>query len=500
MDYDQQHVQQQQKVEEVVMTVKGKQPAYFPSLPTSTATKSDNNSNDSGPSSGSREESSSHSSRSKISLRINSIKKKNILSDLVKSFCDLNNFKLPSDPKVLETILLQPFCIKIPIESEVYEQWKREIIDINIDNYFVNGDLSGSTAAEFSAECVHALPRTMEAIDINRNVKDPSEITIDSLQPDVLVWVQDALVFKAEEKKDGDFNVVMEELRDKMKDWNLASCGNLPYLLSYGAVKENFQFFAITKDSNLMSISPRYNISTFAGGFKVLISTLNMFKCFLAAATLLPEVPFPFLKTFNRQSGASITFVSSDHIQKKIKNFEDYIYSDIETLQEVYKIIESCEYTVKAFSMPEVLVKKHIQELKTAIYQILKVLEIVYDSGYVHRDLSWENIWKDSHGRFIVGDWEHSGRLDNIPKFVIQWWAPELHNTPTSPYTDKADIYLVGNLLNTLDVLLSNEAVAFCSLLMKNNPNERPSAVNALQHQWFNKEIKNALFIALYST
>ncbi|CAJ0764787.1 3401_t:CDS:10 [Entrophospora sp. SA101] len=59
---------QQQKVEEVVMTVKGKQPAYFPSLPTSTATKSDNNSNDSGPSSGSREESSSHSSRSKISL------------------------------------------------------------------------------------------------------------------------------------------------------------------------------------------------------------------------------------------------------------------------------------------------------------------------------------------------------------------------------------------------------------------------------------------------
>ncbi|CAJ0864919.1 9963_t:CDS:2 [Entrophospora sp. SA101] len=422
-----------------------------------------------------------------IFIRINSIKKKNILSDLVKSFCDLNNFKLPSDPKVLETILLQPFCIKIPIESEVYEQWKREIIDINIDNYFVNGDLSGSTAAEFSAECVHALPRTMEAIDINRNVKDPSEITIDSLQPDVLVWVQDALVFKAEEKKDGDFNVVMEELRDKMKDWNLASCGNLPYLLSYGAVKENFQFFAITKDSNLMSISPRYNISTFAGGFKVLISTLNMFKCFLAAATLLPEVPFPFLKTFNRQSGASITFVSSDHIQKKIKNFEDYIYSDIETLQEVYKIIESCEYTVKAFSMPEVLVKKHIQELKTAIYQILKVLEIVYDSGYVHRDLSWENIWKDSHGRFIVGDWEHSGRLDNIPKFVIQWWAPELHNTPTSPYTDKADIYLVGNLLNTLDVLLSNEAVAFCSLLMKNNPNERPSAVNALQHQWFNK-------------
>ncbi|CAJ0910687.1 20893_t:CDS:2 [Entrophospora sp. SA101] len=224
---------------------------------------------------------------------INSMKKKNILSDLVKSFCDLNNFKLPSDPKVLETILLQPFCIKIPIESEVYEQWKREIIDINIDDYFVNGDLSGSTAAEFSAECVHALSRRMEgsefrliskfdniviniwetlktyqslAIDINRNVKDPSGITIDSLQPDVLVWVQDALVFKAEKKKDGNFSVVMEELRDKMKDWNLVSCGNLPYILSYGAVKENLQFFAITKDSNLMSISPRYNISTFAGG------------------------------------------------------------------------------------------------------------------------------------------------------------------------------------------------------------------------------------------
>ena len=92
---------------------------------------------------------------------------------------------------------------------------------------------------------------------------------------------------------------------------------------------------------------------------------------------------------------------------KIYKNFGDYIYSDIETLQEVYKIIESCEYAVKALSMPEVLVKKRgkkiiktyvvdiapvcfrqrpkdIEELKTAIYQILKVLEIVHDSGYVH--------------------------------------------------------------------------------------------------------------------
>ena len=109
------------------------------------------------------------------------------------------------------------------------------------------------------------------AIEINQNATDPSGITIDSLWPDVLVWVQDALVFKAEEKKDGNFSVVMEELRDKMKDWNLASCGNLPYLLSYGAVKENLQFFAITKDSNLTPISPRYNITTFAGGFKVLV-------------------------------------------------------------------------------------------------------------------------------------------------------------------------------------------------------------------------------------
>ena len=130
---------------------------------------------------------------------------------------------------------------------------------------------------------------------------------------------------------------------------------------------------------------------------------------------------------------------------------------------------------------------KDIQELKTAIYQVLKVLEIVHNSGYVHRDLRWENIWKDSYGRFIVGDWEHAGRLDKIPKFVIQWWAPELYNVPTPPYTDEADIYLVGGLLNTAGVLLLNEAVTFHSLLMKNDPDEHPSAVNALQHQWLNK-------------
>ncbi|CAG8554339.1 2061_t:CDS:1, partial [Funneliformis caledonium] len=39
-------------------------------------------------------------------------------------------------------------------------------------------------------------------------------------------------------------------------------------LLSYNAVKQNIQFLCHYSDSNLTSIPPRYNISTFAGGFK----------------------------------------------------------------------------------------------------------------------------------------------------------------------------------------------------------------------------------------
>ncbi|CAG8554071.1 12357_t:CDS:2 [Funneliformis mosseae] len=347
------------------------------------------------------------------------MKKKNILSDLVKSFCDLNNFEFPNDPKSLETIL-QP--------------------------------------AEFNAECVNAISKRMDgsefrliskfdnivinvwetlktyqslAIDIDRNVKDPSGITIDCQRPDVLVWFKMHWFLKQKRRR-----------------------------------THNIQFFVITKDSNLTSISPRYNISTFSGGIKVLITTLNMFKYFLAAAKLLPEVPFPFLKTFNRKSGASITFVSSDHIQKTIKNFEEYIYSDIETLQEVYEIIGSCEYAVKALSRPEVLEKKRGKRIiQTYVVNITPVCF-----------------------RQRPKNWEHAGRLNEIPTFIIQSWAPELHNIPTPPYTDKADIYLVGHLLNTVDVLLSENARKFRSFLTKNNPNDRPSAANALHHPWFNEQ------------
>ena len=153
-----------------------------------------------------------------------------------------------------------------------------------------------ATAGTFSARCIAAIPERLGgsenrliskydniianmweilkatqpiAIDIDRNVSDASGLTVESMRPDVLVWVRDTLIFKGEEKKDGNFDVVKDELREKMQDWNIATSGNLPYLLSYGAVREKVQFFAITKNASLVEISPQYDVSNFAGAFNV---------------------------------------------------------------------------------------------------------------------------------------------------------------------------------------------------------------------------------------
>ncbi|CAG8518291.1 12497_t:CDS:2 [Funneliformis mosseae] len=460
--------------------------------------------------------------------------KVNIRTRIVQAFCDSTGVEWPSEPAKLSSALLEPFHVKIPIETEVHKQWKSEA-GVIVDDYFVDADVEHSTAGTFGARCIAAIPEKLGgsenrliskydniianmweilkatqpiAIDIDRNVSDAPGLTVESMRPDVLVWVRDTLIFKGEEKKDGIFDVVKNELREKMQDWNIATSGNLPYLLSYGAVREKIQFFAITKNASLVEISPRYDVSNFSGAFNVLISALNMFKFFLTAATLLPDEGFPLMKILKRSNGTPISFISSTYVQKRIDRFDEYPYSSFDVLQRVYETVRLCEYAARAYQGPELLEKKRdkrklvsyvvhiepvcfrqqphdVRELKIALYHIFQVLVIIHNTGFVHRDLRWENIWKDSKGRYIVGDWEHAGRINEIPTFVLNWWAPELHTLPTPPYTDKADIFLVGSLLDTMSLLLSAEKLRLRSQLKFDNPDERPSAAVVLKHQWF---------------
>ena len=240
-----------------------------------------------------------------------------------------------------------------------------------------------------------------------------------------------------------------------------------------------------------------------------------MFKLFLAAATLLPDEGFPLMKVLKRSNGTSISFISTTYVQKRIDSFNEYPYSSFDILQGVYETVQLCEHAARAHRGPELLEKKrgkrklmtyivdiepvcfrqqppNVRELKIALYHIFQVLVIIHNAGFVHRDLRWANIWKDSKGRNIVGDWEHAGRINEIQTFVLSWWASELHTLPTPPYTDKADIFLVGSLLDKVSLLLSVEELKLRSQLKCDNPVERPSAAVVLKHQWFD-DIRDVL-------
>jgi len=107
-------------------------------------------------------------------------------------------------------------------------------------------------------------------LEIDRNVADPSGATIKCSRPDVVAWINGTLVFKAEEKNlRSEHNVAVNELSDKMEQWNYALYGQVPYILSYAGAQNFFQFFAITPNRGKSEISLTYDLNTYIGEYMV---------------------------------------------------------------------------------------------------------------------------------------------------------------------------------------------------------------------------------------
>lgn len=83
-------------------------------------------------------------------------------------------------------------------------------------------------------------------------------------------------------------------------------------------------------------------------------------------------------------------------------------------------------------------------------------------------------------GAFVLADYEHSGKADELPVFnPLVHWPPEC-KVQGAPYTRAADIYGVGMLLADAGPL-DGPARGFLARLTAEDASKRPSAFNILR-------------------
>ncbi|CAG8479941.1 6248_t:CDS:2 [Paraglomus occultum] len=284
----------------------------------------------------------------------------------------------------LKDLATAPFDKKIPIESVCYKKWKSMIGD-TVDNYFINGDANGTSGSSLSYKCQSALEQDYSGSEnvllsrydrlvrdiwcelsknlpfsflMDRNVMDYSGATVKNTRPDVMAWLNGALIFKAEEKQfAADKAVAEQELLAKMDFWNRSTYGRVPYILSYAAAANLVQFFAITRDMNRIDVSDVYDLQRFPGEFMTLVSSLNLFRVIVTFKNYLPErYAMPMYQEVRRKNNTVVTLLSDTTVLKEIRNFDEYI--DFDTLKEVYESINGSAFCVYSIEGPKLGNKK----------------------------------------------------------------------------------------------------------------------------------------------
>ena len=186
------------------------------------------------------------------------------------------------------------------------------------------------------------------------------------------------------------------------------------------------------------------------------------------------------------------------YVKKSIRDFKQYKFTTSDVLKKIYSKTKYVHNLIHARGEPKfehnrykvelepvgLPVKPKTEgELKVAIKCILLGLKEIHKLEIVHRDIRWENVIQISGTDWRLIDFEHSGKAGKEPGFHLDWWAPEMVDEKQK-YNKAADIYLVGKLIDTCNITLSESAMKFRDKLVDVNPEQRYTAEMALNVLW----------------
>ncbi|CAD8146199.1 unnamed protein product [Paramecium octaurelia] len=219
---------------------------------------------------------------------------------------------------------------------------------------------------------------------------------------------------------------------------------------------------------------------------------------------------------------------SLSHLLKEISILRQLNHDGITRLFEVFENKKKIYIILECLNGGELLdqiqsptYKYNEQFVMDFASNLLKIIDYIHQAGIMHRDLKPENlILKDSNNYtdFAIADFGLAEFYKNDVQYLekcgtIGYIAPEVLRN--QPYNQKIDIYSIGVILYTLftgslpfagnstleiyqnnlqanvntsqleQINITEKAKQFVFSLLSENPDKRPTAQEALRHQWF---------------
>jgi hypothetical protein len=339
------------------------------------------------------------------------------------------------------------------------------------------------------------------ALQTGMNLVDSSGATSKQLRPDFWLYVQGAMLFKAELKVDSsDLGKASEELVQKMSAWNPLALSDLPLLPCYAAAGNLLRFYAVQppcRPGTLLTVNPVseiFDMSKPVCRLGILRISLNMLRVFLSLRKRLPfDIPRLYFRIPRGRDGSFVE-VLDDCVRKKCFPAPRAVYDCLSLSSPL-----PCAVTIIASrSNEERMVTLIIRpvclqvlpasedELRVAIRCVLTALQAFHARGFVHRDVRWANVLKSLHG-WLLADFELADTVGaELPEDAISpdFLPPEYVLGTTMKYDFSGDLYCVGKMLadweSDAHIPLSDRARVLQARLMAADPASRPFAAQLL--------------------
>jgi hypothetical protein len=330
--------------------------------------------------------------------------------------------------------------------------------------------------------------------------------TVSMKRPDVCVYARTkpVLILKGELKDRADeLSKAVDELVKKMTGWNPHLLAGLPFLPCFVWAGSTFQWAMLrgkaTATTAEVVLSPEsINLSGQAGCVRLLQESMNMLTVLSYLGNVAsPHVRLPLFRWVHRINGNSFR-VQVDHVEKICKPAPMKVYellqSDV-TGAVCVKVIHVRKDGRVMLHVSPVCMEAQPNteaELKLALRSVLTALSAFHTEGLVHRDIRWENVLRSGSNIWRLADFEEADQADRILDLSSRNNAGAFLPNEVlegKPYTAKADVWAVGNLLKMWteshpEVVLSAEGKDFMDLLLKETPEERPTARGTLDAGW----------------
>lgn len=333
----------------------------------------------------------------------------------------------------------------------------------------------------------------------SRNSSDKSGATKNLLRPDYCVWVNKALVFKAEHKAEGDeLHTALDELVTKMLGgWNPVAMRGLPFLPCFAAGGTFLQFAIVSPGpgatAHVQSVSDPISMITPVGRLHILRVAFKMFRLLVwLSGKITPGTLRLYKKQLRGDRGESV-MITPDHVVKRaFVTAPADLYARLATASIPSAVsVDSFERVddglSKLVSRPVGIERLPVSEdeLRSALTCALRALGALHGYGFVHRDVRWPNLLSDGASGWLLADFESAGVAGHpLPAGLISSWrlSPETR-LPGAGYEPKDDVWQVGNLLATCGLTLSPAAEAFRAALMTTR-SSRPDVAGARLILW----------------